>query len=284
MKKILLFLTVCVLLCNLWVVSYAAEEQMKVNDLTAAPGELLYLTISLENAAQADTVGVQLNYDPTLLEMVESECTWTHSGEIQDFSKQRQAGVWTKNKPEDLNGVLCTIALRVIAPTPTISTTMDCTVILKVRSDEVGRFQSEVSVSVTCEHQFGEWTNMDQSDHGRVCSVCQEQNLQPHQWGNGILGVDPDQPGVSVTFYTCQICNAEKKEGAEPAPTTKPTQPTQPTQAPAPSQGEKPTEPVTTPQVTDQPKVNNTGLLVAIVMVVVLAAAATAVVLWKKKK
>lgn len=175
----------------------------------------------------------------------------------------------------------CTIAFRVVEPNKTVSTHVDCTVILKVRSDEVGRFQDRISVSVTCEHQFGDWSYVDPDNHSQVCTVCQQQHLQSHQWGNGILGENPDRPGTNATFHTCQICKGEKIVGVESAPSTKPTEPANPTVPSDPA--EQPSVPSASPQLPDQPKSGNTVLIVVIV-VAVAAFAAVIMVLWKKKK
>lgn len=302
MKKTFIFVALVILLCNLAVAGYAAQGEMTIPDVTVKPGDMIYLTVKLADTLDSDTVGVYVSYDAALLEMVDTSCTWAKKGVLQDFDAKRNAGVWTDSKAQSLNGNLCTLAFRVVAEEKEFSTTVSCTVILKKQSEETGRFSEDVNVTVRCNHEYGDWTDIGSNGHSQVCILCGDDQIQSHQWGAGVAEEDPNRPGVLVTTYTCSVCQGVQiiEEVAGTQPDIQETQPTKPNPAPDGTQGgenivepdnSRPEAPVlpsgTNPSDTGNPNTNADGnsivLYAVLACVVVLAATAVVVYFYKKK-
>lgn len=239
MKKRMICILLLVLLCQLAVPALATQEQLKAADVTVQPEELIYVTLELAEPVLADTMGVYFTFDTTLLAMEEAQCAWNARGVIQDFDAEKYAGVWTDSEATAFQGQLCTAAFRVIAEKKQLETVISCRLILKNGADVAAELYTDVRVSVVCEHTYEAWQENGTQEHSKCCLRCGDVQTQAHQWDGGVEQEAPNQPGVQITVYTCQICQAARTEG-QPEETVPAT--TQP-KTDAPQQTAAPTQP-----------------------------------------
>lgn len=284
MKKTMLCIAMlAVLMCSLLLPAYASQGSIQIENVTSRPVDRIYVPVNLSDVPLSDTVGVYVTYDETLLKLDTGACSWARDGVLQDFSADKNAGVWTDTQAQDLNGLLCTMAFSVVAEQKVFQTTISFKVTVKNRAEVTGEFTMDVQVSCQCDHTWSAWTQLDEYAHVRSCPECGSRDQQGHDWSDGVTREDPEQPGVNIVTYTCRDCQAVQQLQQGQVPETQP----EPTQGnPAPSTSADPTAPTTAPAATEpdreDPKENDYTL------VAILAGCAVAVVvmfvLLRKKK
>lgn len=73
-------------------------------------------------------------------------------------------------------------------------------------------------VAKTSDHQYGDWTNADDSKHKHICSVCQKEEFDNHSWNSGTVTKQPTCKEEGEMTYTCRVCLGTKKESVPTIP------------------------------------------------------------------
>lgn len=209
MKKIIMSLVACLLLGALALTGLAAENALVLSSVDAAPGEMIYMTLSLTEPVVGDSMAVTYTYDTNILEPVPGSCSWEQKGMLQDFGKTNDAGVWAGKETVKLQGDICVLAFRVLDKAKLVQSTVTCTLIVKNSSQEAGRYIAEGTVYQHCEHEYGSWTDIGSLGHSRVCSKCHRQQTQSHNYDSGQDKTDAS--GATVKQFTCIDCRAYKQ-------------------------------------------------------------------------
>lgn len=68
------------------------------------------------------------------------------------------------------------------------------------------------TVPATGQHTWGEWSKVDDTNHKRTCSVCQEAATAAHTWNGGEITTEPTTTTEGVKTYTCTACGDTKTE------------------------------------------------------------------------
>lgn len=246
MKKLIIFAAVLAMLWGMAFGVCAAGDAVKISNTTAEAGDTVYLTVSLTKKTVGDTIGVSFTYDNAVLEWLPDASTWEKKGALQDFGSFDNSGVWTADKAADLKGDICVLAFKVREDAAFTETAVNCTVLVKNGAKEVGSFETAASISMKCDHEFGEWAQNGDLGHTRTCTRCGGHQTQSHSWDEGTLAEDPTDPGTNVRTRTCTVCGETKTERV--AAENRETVPayTEPTQPPATEPGDtrpQPTEP-----------------------------------------
>ena len=63
----------------------------------------------------------------------------------------------------------------------------------------------------TCDHIFGDWTKVDDTNHKRACP-CGEEEIVAHTWDAGVVTTPPTYTATGVKTFTCPVCNGTKTE------------------------------------------------------------------------
>ncbi len=149
MKKLgVLFLTIAMILC-IPTITPAAEPKVTVSEAQADPSQMVYLTVSLSDCKDANTVGVSYEYDTKVLKKAASDFKWKlKDGKIEDFDISRNIGAWTTDSAKDLNGELCVLAFRVNADAVDGVSVVKCKVDVKNDSQVVGSYTAEAKVTI----------------------------------------------------------------------------------------------------------------------------------------
>ncbi len=65
-------------------------------------------------------------------------------------------------------------------------------------------------------HTYSVWQDTgDGETHIRVCGGCDNEEVQPHSWGDGVVTKEATGTAPGVITYTCQVCGAVKTEETE---------------------------------------------------------------------
>lgn len=260
MKKPICILLILLLLSSLSCTALAAENGLTLSDAGGQPGQTVYLAVALRDSLMGDSVGISYSYDAAILEAVPGSCSWSSQGVLQDFDGHDQ-GVWANGSTKDLKGTICVLAFRIRPDVTFTETTVSCTLVVQNGGAEVGSFTAEATVSLDCNHEYGNFVDQGSIGHSRECGLCGRKQTQSHSWDEGIVKENPDSKEIDWKVFTCTVCGGTqsyevpKSEEAKPEE-TKPAAPseTYPTLPTAPSE----TEPDNAPHYT-QPTTPNRG-------------------------
>ena len=247
-KWILLTITV-MLVWALALTGYAAPNQLTMPDANAQTGQVIFLPVTLDAQISGDTMSITYSFDSKLLEAIPDSCKWEKNGILFDFNN-KNGGVWTSKTPISLKGTVCTLAFRVRPDADFTDTRVSCTLVVFRNNEEVGQYQAQAKVGLSCSHKYSVWKDGGAAGHSRSCSLCGALQTQAHSWDAGKLSPDPHRPGVQQKTFTCSACGGTKSVAVEAeheqATPTEPTQPetTEPVE----------TRPVTKPQPVTPPE------------------------------
>lgn len=209
MKRIMILALALALVFSLALTGNAAGEKLTLSNAEAQPGQTVYLTVTLNESAMGDTMGVTYTYDSSVLTAVPSSCSWVKAGVLQDFNNNG-AGVWATTEIGDLKGTVCVLAFRVKENASFTQTEVSCTLIVKNDSTEVGTFTAQASVTKTCSHTYGTWSDQGTLGHTKVCGICGAQVTESHSWDEGIRSQKPNDSTTDLMTFTCTVCSGAK--------------------------------------------------------------------------
>ena len=207
MRKISRVLLLLVAVLSLTTTAFAREGALKMSRVKAQQGKPVYITVELTESVEGDSVGINYAYNAKHLKPLVDSCSWVRQGFLQNFDKANPFGVWGAEESTDLKGGVCVLAFEVLPDAKFIETTVSCVVTVKDGSGTAGTYTAETTVSMDCRHTYGNWADHGDQGHGRICTVCNEQETSAHQWNEGIVA--PADKGNIVT-YTCQVCGSMK--------------------------------------------------------------------------
>ena len=151
MKKIVTLFLAIMMFFAIPVSVCASSTKVTLSGATAKRGQMVYLDVTLSDCKKANTLGITMEYDSSVLKKVASDCSWERKGTVQDFAVAKDNGVWGVSKKTDLNGKICTLAFRVKADAEIGDTEVSCTVIVKNDSKKIGTYKAKATVSVADE-------------------------------------------------------------------------------------------------------------------------------------
>ena len=224
MKRVMICILCLLLMSTASLTCFAAGETLTLTDATTQPGEMVYMTLMLNEPVVGNTIGISYTYDSALLQVVPDSCSWAKEGVLQDFSK-KGSGVWASASSGDLQGSVCVLAFSVAEDAVFTKTEVSCKLIVKNNSDEVGTYTASAVVSQACDHDFGDWKNVGGVGHSRTCKTCQATQTENHNWDEGKLSDKPGDPSKKLKTYTCLVCGGTKQQEVD-APSVEVTEPT----------------------------------------------------------
>lgn len=205
MKKFLKLILVAILVITMSATVSAAENILRVRNVTAKKGDTVYVTVELTKSIRGDAVGISYTYDEDKLTPVVDSCEWVRKGMMQDFDLRNHKGVWTVSQCEDLKGGVCILVFKLNDKANFAETSVTCTLVVKDAGEKVGTYTAKGKIIVDCEHTYGEWSDSGNIGHIRTCKLCKGTQTRSHQWNAGTVTKVPSS-GASVRTYTCQVC------------------------------------------------------------------------------
>ena len=64
-------------------------------------------------------------------------------------------------------------------------------------------------------HEWGEWKPADGNTHKMICDICKGEQIEEHDWNNGVVTKEPTEWEEGVMTYTCTTCDHTKTEPIE---------------------------------------------------------------------
>ena len=214
MKRLLFLALAIILVLSLGVNCLAASNKVTITDAKGGPGQTVYLTLELEESVEAAAIGIQCQYDTSLLLAMPELCTWERKGILSAFEKDNK-GVWASEKPEDLKGKLCVLAFQIKEDVAFDQTEVSCTIVIKDGATEKVNTSVKGVISCQCTHSYGLWESANSTNHIRVCSLCGGKNTQTHDWDDGVEETQPN--GQVLLVKTCSVCKARTATEVESA-------------------------------------------------------------------
>ena len=193
------------LVLSLTATCWAAGEAT-LTDAKGGPGQTVYLTFELLASVQANTMGIECQFDKDLLEAQPELCVWEREGMLSAFDTDN-LGVWMGEKTADMKGKICVLAFRVKDGAAFETTEVTVTLLLKDDAKDMGSYTAKGVVSCECTHDYGDWESTGNQNHARVCSLCGGKSTQPHSWDSGQNQTQPD--GTTLLVKTCTLCKAK---------------------------------------------------------------------------
>ncbi len=209
MKRFSILVLLVLLLLPLTLTSSAAEDPLKLHNVEAKEGEVIYVAVELTQSTVGNTVGIEYFYDEALLDAIPAACHWEKQGVLQHFNAD-DAGVWTVRDPIELQGTVCILAFRVIADGYFPESEISCRLVVKNTDQEVGVYEATGKLRYRCDHEYvGQWENVGDMGHSKTCMHCTAVLLESHQWIQGST-TNTENPEIQETEFTCVICKAKR--------------------------------------------------------------------------
>ena len=214
MKKVVLCFMTLALLIGLSCMVMSATDvgvTLTLSEADAGRGDTFTMTVNISGDSKMKSAMVLANFDSEVLELVSGE--WLIDGTIENFSPEDKGGFFAAEGELDTQGDIFRFTFRVKDAAAFDSTSISCTVDLKNGTDSLplGTI-SPVSLTVTCDHTYGEWEKYSETQHQRVCSKCGNVEYENHIWDDGIVTTDPTSTSQGVKTYTCETCGETKTE------------------------------------------------------------------------
>lgn len=256
MKKILISFLCLILLWTMPLMSLAASGGLTVSDAQGQPGDVFFLTVTMNEEISGDTLGVQYTYDKELLKAVPASSSWAKQGTLQDFGT-KDVGVWAASSPVNLQGAICVLAFAIKEDAVFNQTEVTCEVTVRDGDQLVGTYSAIATVTRPCNHSFGQWQNRDNAEHNRICSLCGAEETNPHQWDEGQITEKTNESMIRLQTFTCEICGGTKVNEIITlvSPTTPPAETNPPKENTKPNEKPSETQPVATVPTVPNPTV-----------------------------
>ncbi len=128
---------------------------------------------------------------------------WTDNGDGTHIRSCKDATCGeTENKPHGFDG-----GVETKAPTCTESgiTTYTCTDCNYKKTENIN----------TTDHEFGDWTPVDENSHKHSCTDCSASETDTHSFDEGVVTKAPTINEEGSRTYTCGVCNYKKTESID---------------------------------------------------------------------
>ena len=223
MKKIVVSLMLAVLLLStcLFSVSAAGNGSLSATSASGYRGDTVTVNVNLGSNPGLITMKFQISYSAnlTLVSVSNSGLLggWTTPAPtIQSPYTLRWAdSLATVNNTA--NGKLVTLTFKINDDakigTETVSITFN-----ESRDATGGRntFNStSAGITIKCRHDYGNWTKLDNNQHGQTCSICNDVQKENHGWNSGTETKTPSCKEEGEKTYSCSVCNGTKVEPIE---------------------------------------------------------------------
>lgn len=216
MKRFLLVVVVLAMMLSVQLTAMAAGLTMSFQQYTAGPGQTVYLSVSLPETVQGNSVAITITeMNEETLTWVPNSSSWSKDAVLKDFGMSGNAGVWTTEQATNLSGEICVLAFKIKDDAQFTNTKVQCSMVVKNGTETVGTYQGEAILRASCTHEYGKWENVGQIGHNRVCKHCGANQTKTHNWDQVVTTQDPNTPSMGIKTYTCSECGGTKTENVD---------------------------------------------------------------------
>ena len=214
MKK-LSTLVVIMLFIGLLVVSVLAAQSatmsVSTSKSTVYRGDTITVTVSASKVDNCTSGGFMFSYDKNVFEYVSGSTTLGGYTAGVSTAAGNVAGYFM-NGNATVQGNIFQITLKVKDNAAFGSYTISGVPNMSAADGAVSCSASSTTVTVSCNHNYGSWTKVNDTKHMRTCSICQKDETANHSWNGGTVTKAASCKETGVKTYTCTACNATKTE------------------------------------------------------------------------
>lgn len=221
MKKLLSVILMLVLLSSLLVVPVqaAGSGSLSMTSASGSRGDTVTLNVRLNSNPGLVTMSIRVSYDTSVLQLTGVSDTGVlvgsqlNSSYGSPYSISWVDGATTANNTS--TGTIATFTFKILdnAAIGDSTVTLQFLDSFDTNYAENSFSASSGKVSVVCKsHNYSSWTKVDEKNHSKTCSVCQDVKTEAHAWDKGspVKEANCKEPGE--TKYTCTACKATKNE------------------------------------------------------------------------
>lgn len=212
MKKIISIICLLMALAMLAIPAFAVSGSVSLSasSKTLYRGDTFTVTASLSSSDAIALGTVALNFDSSVFELTGGSCHVSGASIGQVIPGNKAGTFMFSGDPQVVSGKIFTFNLKVKDNAPIGNFTISSSSSIGVSSGE-GISSGSVSVTVTCDHTYGAWSEND-SVHEQTCSKCGNVNTESHKWNSGSVSKPANCKEEGLMTYVCTVCNASKTE------------------------------------------------------------------------
>lgn len=221
MKKLLALVSLFLLAVVLVIPTQAASTaQMTItpSKATAYRGDEIVFTVSISQIDSCVSGFMEFSYDSAVFEWVSGSCLVNATiSSVQKDGTGAYVGsfAYSTSNPQTVSGNIFQFVLKVKSDASMKTTSVTgVDVTFKDSAGAVTTAVQPASVTVSCNHTYGQWEKVDDKDHARTCSVtgCGHKEVKPHSWDTGAVTSGATCKETGTKTYTCGDCGATKTE------------------------------------------------------------------------
>ena len=223
MKKLTTIVLCLLMVAALAVTVFAANGakfSMTPATKTLERGQQVTLNVSLSNTNVATSYGLKLEYDADVFEVVSGSTSRNVKELLLDevlatgsFNASRGfALMYYSGKEAAFSGDVGTVTFKVKDNAPMGTYTITGVASVKNGSQTVTAENATATITVSCSHTYGSWTQGNADGHQRTCTKCGNVETKAHTWNSGTTTKAATCTEDGVKTFTCSTCKATKTE------------------------------------------------------------------------
>lgn len=211
MKKITIVM-ICLLLMAAITMSVLAEGTLNASltpeKTTVNRGDSILVTLALTEEVTCKSGSVRISIDSSVFER--SGNAWLLTGTT--MADPNGDAVFSFSQATAISGDIYQFTLTAKSSAAFADSQVSAALTLRDANGTESKVTVTATVTVACVHSFGDWTQVDGTNHKRTCSVCKEAETAAHNWGEGEVTAEATCQAQGSITYTCADCGATKTE------------------------------------------------------------------------
>lgn len=172
---------------------------------SAYRGDTVTFNVYASGGGTCNTLGLALSYDTSVYEFAGGSVS-VSGASLADFGGGVLAVIY--QTPGSPSGTVATFKLRVKSSAPFGTFGVSG----RASAEGASISASGTSVTVVCNHSYGEWNKYSQDYHQKICSICGGSKEEIHAWNEGTVTKTPSCKEEGSKTYTCTVCGEMKDE------------------------------------------------------------------------
>ncbi len=211
MKRVISVILCLLLMAALAIPAFAAGTasfSMAASGSSFHRGDTVTVTVSVSCSVPATSYGFMLSYDSSAFELVNGSCTV--GGTL--VSSFNNGFAFMFQTATAYSGTVGTVTFKVKENADLANYRISGSASVMNGSTPVDASGSSVTVAISCVHNYGSWTKVNDTVHERSCSLCSGDETVNHTWGSGAVTKQPTCKDEGIKTYTCTACSATKTQ------------------------------------------------------------------------
>jgi len=215
MKKLSLYGIIALLLISMLAIpalaAQSATMSVSASKNTVYRGDTITVTVSTSKVDNCTSGGFMFSYDKNVFEYVSGSAMLSGYTAGVSTAAGNVAGYFM-NGNATVQGGIFQITLKVKDNAAFGSYTISGVPNMSTADGAVSCSAGSTTVTVSCKHSYGNWSKLDDTNHGKTCSICQNVQKEAHKWDKGTTIKPANCKEGGQVKYNCTVCSATKKE------------------------------------------------------------------------